>query len=170
MIARLDRLAAGLTGLAAIFGTIGLLVEVVVILADVVGRYFDAPLQGAQDVSTMTMLIVVFGGMALCDRQGGHIAVDLFEAAMPEWLRRAGDIFSAVLGALIFFGIAWTMMESAALSRMLNLATNIIQLPKAWFQYAVTFFSVVAGLGMAVRAIVLIIGAPPRTDTREEVI
>ena len=170
MLGRLDRIAAGLTGLAAFFGILGLIAEVVMILADVIGRYFNAPIQGAQDVSTMAMVIVVFGGMALCDRQGGHIAVDLFEPAMPPWLRRAGDVFSAALGAVIFYAIAWTMLESAALSRMLNLATNIIQLPKAWFQYAVIFFSLVAAFGMTLRAVAIARGAPPRAHPHEDVV
>ena len=156
MLNRLDQIAAGLTSLAALIGTLGLIAEVLVILADVVGRYFGAPLRGAQDVSTMMMVILVFGGMALCDRLGGHIAVDLFEGMMPRWMRKLGDIVSALLGAAIFFGIAWTMVESAALSKMLNLATNIIQLPKVWFQYAVAVFSLIAAFGMALRAVTLI--------------
>ena len=168
MLARLDRWAAGLTSLAALLGTLGLLTEVVIILVDVVGRYFGAPLRGAQDITTMTMVIVVFGGMSLCDRLGGHIAVDLFEPAMPAWLRRAGDIATALLGAVIFFGIAWTVMESAALSRMLNLSTNIIQLPKAWFQTVLAVFSVITGLGMTLRALSLLAGSPRPADPRSE--
>ena len=160
MLARLDQWAARLTGLAALIGTLGLMAEVVVILADVVGRYFGAPLRGAQDISTMTMVILVFGGMSLCDRVGGHIAVDLLQPAMPRWLRHAGDILAAALGAAIFFGIAWTVVESAALSKLLNLSTNIIQLPKAWFQYAMAAFSGITGLGMALRAVTLIAVGP----------
>ncbi|KMK66166.1 TRAP transporter small permease [Puniceibacterium sp. IMCC21224] len=166
MLKTLDMWAGRLTGLAALIGTVGLIAEVVVILVDVVGRYYGSPLRGAQDISTMAMVLLVFGGMALCDRRGGHIAVDLFEKSMPVWLRRTGDVLSALLGAAIFGGIAWTMLESAALSRMLNLATNIIQLPKVWFQYAVVFFSIVTALGMFLRAITLIFtdAPPPRPE------
>jgi TRAP-type C4-dicarboxylate transport system permease small subunit len=169
MLDRLDRWAAGLTSLAALIGTLGLITEVVVILIDVVGRYFGAPLSGAQDVSTMAMVILVFGGMALCDRLGGHIAVDLFEPAMPRWMRQAGDVISAILGAAIFIGIAWTMWESAQLSKMLNLATNIIQLPKVWFQYVVVVFSLIAAFGMGLRAVTLMFGRS-RTRQIEDVI
>lgn len=158
MLDHLDRLAAGLTRLAAFIGILGLLVEVTIILADVVGRYFDAPVRGAQDISTMMMVILVFGGMALCDRVGGHIAVDLFESRMAPWLRHLGDTVSALLGAVIFTGIAWTMWESAQLSKLLNLATNIIQLPKVWFQYAVVAFSLITAFGMAVRFVALVLG------------
>ncbi|UUP16699.1 TRAP transporter small permease [Nitratireductor thuwali] len=157
MLTGLRRLADRLIGLSAIIGAIGLLVEVVVILADVVGRYFGVPLAGAQDISQMTMVIVVFGGMALCDRLGGHISVDVFEPAFPHWLNRWTDIVAALLGAVIFAGIAWTVFESARLSQMLNLSTNIIGLPKYWFQWTLSAFALVTAFGMLLRAVEMVL-------------
>ena len=168
MLLQMARLADRLIGLSAVLGTAGLLVEVVVILIDVVGRYFNAPLRGAQDISQMALVITVFGGMALCDRVGGHIAVDLFEKSFPAWLNRASDLLSALLGASIFIGIAWTVWESAALSRMLNLATNIIYLPKAWFQYVVVAMSLITAAGMLLRAVSISAGRSlPPIDTAD---
>ena len=100
----------------------------------------------------MAMVIVVFGGMALCDRSGGHIAVDIFERRYPNWLNKGADILSALLGAVIFFGIAYAVLESAKISVMLNLNTNLLNLPKAWFQWALAGFSVVTALGLLLRA------------------
>jgi TRAP-type C4-dicarboxylate transport system permease small subunit len=152
MLGALNRLADRLIDLSAFIGTLGLIVEVGVILTDVIGRAFGAPLRGAQDISTMAMVLVVFGGMALCDKVGGHIAVDLFENTFPRWAILLGDLLSALIGAVIFVLIAWTLWESAALSRMLNLSTNIINLPKAWFQYAMVAMSLITALGMLLRA------------------
>ncbi|MDK3074624.1 TRAP transporter small permease [Sedimentitalea sp. JM2-8] len=152
MLATLRKLADGLTGLSAALGVIGLLVEIVVILVDVIGRAFGHPLFGSQDLVTMTMVILVFGGMALCDRQGGHISVDLLERNFPRIVNRAIDIGSALLGAVIFVFIAWAIWESAKLSRMLNLSTNLLQLPKAWFQWALSALALVTAFGMALRA------------------
>lgn len=154
-----------LINLSAFVGTIGLIVEVVIILIDVIGRYFGSPLRGAQDISTMGLVLIVFGGMALCDRLGGHISVDIFESAFPDWMNRAGDFISALVGAAIFGGIAWTVWESAGLSQMLNLATNIINLPKAWFQYAVVVMSAITALGMLLRAAEIATRTePPKPD------
>lgn len=158
MLRTLDTVAGRVIALSAILGTLGLLTEVAVILADVTLRYFGAPLRGAQDITQMAMVVLVFGGMALCDRQGGHIAVDLFERHFPDWLNRAGDILSALLGAAIFLGIAWTMYESSLLSRMLRSATNIIGLPKAWFQYYVVVSCLITASGMLLKAAVLATG------------
>lgn len=142
-----------LIGLSAFLGTLGLIVEVIVICVDVTGRFFGVPLLGAQDITTMAMVIVVFGGMAWCDKIGGHISVDIFEKVMSRGAVRLGDLISALLGAAIFLGIAWTVWESAKLSQLLNLATNIIRLPKVWFQYAVVAMSLVTALGMLLRAV-----------------
>ncbi len=158
MLATLRRGADALIHLAAIIGAIALIVELGVILIDVVGRYFGAPLNGAQDISTMMLSVLVFGAMALCDRLGKHVSVDVFEAHFPDWLNRAGDIVGAALGALVFAAIAWTVWDSLTISQMLNLRTNIIDLPKWWFQWAVVAFSVVTALGMALRVVELILG------------
>lgn len=158
-------IAGRVIALSAFLGTLGLLTAVGVILTDVTLRYFAAPLRGAQDITQMSMLVLVFGGMALCDRQGGHIAVDVLETRYPDWLNRAIDIAAAILGAVIFAGIAWTQWESAALSRMLNLATNILRLPKAYFQYYVIASCVVTALGMSLRAMILLSGTTLKRES-----
>ena len=148
-------LADRLIGLSAAIGTIGLLFEVVVILVDVVGRYFGSPLYGSQDLVTMGMAIVVFGGMAVCDRAGGHIAVDLFERYFPGAMNRVIDIVAALAGAVIFGFIAWVMIDAARLSSMLNMSTNLLRLPRDVFQYALAGFSTLTALGMLLRAVEL---------------
>jgi len=147
------QLADRLIGLSAILGSLGLLVEVGIILTDVIGRLFGYPLFGSQDLITMTMVIVVFGGMAICDQKGGHIAIDIFERHFPAAFNRFMDALSALLGAVIFAMIAWTVLESAKLSVMLNLSTNLLNLPKAWFQWALAGFAVLTAVGMLLRAV-----------------
>ena len=141
------------------------MVEVAVILTDVTGRAFGNPLYGSHDMITMTMVILVFGGIAMCDRDGGHIAVDIFEPRYPAWLNRYIDIFAATLGAVIFVFIAWAILESAKLSMMLNLSTNLLRLPKAWFQWGLAGMSIVTAFSMLLRAIEL---ALSRRDIRTE--
>lgn len=148
----LRRATDALIGLAAAIGAAGLWLQVGLILADVIGRGFGAPIGGAQDVTTMAFVILVFGGMAICDRTGGHVSVDVLEQRYPPALNRLVDFASAVLGAAIFLAIAWAVWESAKLSVMLNLSTNILTLPKAWFQWALTGFALLTALAMTLRA------------------
>lgn len=149
----LRKFADRLINLAAMIGSIGLLAEVIIILIDVIGRAYGKPLFGSQDLVTMTMVIVVFGGMAICDRQGGHIAIDILQHIFPAGFNRAIEVISALLGAVIFAMIAWTVLESAKLSLMLNLSTNLLNLPKAWFQWALCAFSVLTAFAMLLRAV-----------------
>lgn len=150
-----------LIGLSATIGALGILAEVGIILVDVIGRAFGRPLYGSQDLITMTMVVLVFGGMALCDRMGGHIAVDVLERYFPARLNRVIDALSALIGAVIFLTLAWAVYESAMLSVMLNLSTNLLPLPKAWFQYVLCAFAVLTAFAMMLRAVEL------ATDTRD---
>lgn len=172
MYAFLTRWADRLISLSALVGTLGLLTEVLVILIDVIGRYFGAPLVGSQDISQMAMVLVVFGGMALCDKIGGHVSVDVFERLLPTRALWLGDVIAPFLGAAIFCAIAWTVWESAALSRMLHLATNIIYLPKAWFQYAIVAMSLITALGMLIRGFAIAVSGKPihHMQEREEIL
>ena len=159
------KIADGLIGLSATLGALGLVAEVAIILVDVIGRAFGKPLYGSQDLITMTMVILVFGAMALCDRKGGHIAVDLFERYYPDWMNRLIDILAALIGAVIFVGIAYAVNDSAQFSKMLNLSTNLLRLPKLWFQNALSLFALMTAAGMALRALELALSG---RDIRKE--
>ncbi len=164
----LRKFADRLIGLSAIIGSLALVVLVGTILYDVIGSQFGYPLYGALDVTIMSFVIVVFGGMALCDRRGGHISVDLLECKFPTALNRAIDSFSAALGAVIFVTLAWAVYESAQISEMLNLSTNLLRLPKAWFQYALCGLALLTAFGMALRAIeIALTGRDVRQDMAE---
>ena len=163
------RVADGLISLSAFLGGLCLLGLVGVILFDVFGRAFGHPLFGSQDIITMGMALLVFGGMAICDREGGHIAVDLLEPRFPPALNRAIDIFAAALGVAIFLLIAWTIHESAKLSQMLNMSTNLLKLPRAWFQWGLGALSVITAFGLAVRCLELIIsGRDIRAEAKQD--
>ncbi len=148
----LRRVADGLARLSAALAALALLFTTGTVLVDVVGRAFGHPLYGAQDLVGMAAVVLVFGAMAEVGRSGGHIAVDLFAARFPEALNRTLDLVIALFGAAIFAALAWTTFESAQLSRLLNLSTNLLYLPKAWFQYAVVLFCAICSLGLLVRA------------------
>jgi len=154
-VTALRRVADRLIGLSALIGAVGLLVIAVTIMTDVIGRYMGRPLYGSQDVVTMAMVLLVFGGMAICDRTGGHITVDIFERHLPDWFNRMIDILAALLGTAIFAMIAWAVLDSARLSVMLNLKSNLLGLPKAWFQWALAGFATLTAGGMALRAVEL---------------
>ncbi|WP_136068580.1 TRAP transporter small permease [Modicisalibacter radicis] len=163
VIRTLDRFV----NLSSVIGTLALIFAVLVTLVDVTGRLFGAPLPGGQDLSQMTMVIIVFGGMALCDRQGGNIAVDIFEDKFPRRMNHWLDVAGWALGCAIFAAIGYTMLDAAEISKMLNLSTNIIAIPKAPFQYILSFFAFLTALSMLARIVTTVStsapdSAPPR--------
>lgn len=165
MLKILRAIADRLINLSAIVATIALLFLMGVILVDVIGRALGMPLYGSQDLITMTMVIVVFGGMAQCDRIGGHVSVDLLESRFTHRLNNSADVFSAFLGAIVFLAIAWAVWESSKLSVMLNIATNLLDLPKAWFQWSLSILAVICAFGMALRGFELALNV---RDVRKE--
>ena len=97
--------------------------------------------------------------------RGGHISVDLLERRLPPALNRWIDAGSAALGAVIFITLAWAVYESAQISEMLNLSSNLLRLPKAWFQYALCALALLTAMGMTLRAVeIAVLG---RDVTRE---
>lgn len=143
-----DLLAALCCGLASalVLGVTALL------LADVAGRAFGAPLFGAQDLAEMAMVLMTFGTLALLEQRDAQIRVELFKPLMPQWLIVCGDMLAAILGAALWFALADAIWESAALSSLLNLASNILKLPKAPVQYAVATLIAIAGAINLLRA------------------
>jgi TRAP-type C4-dicarboxylate transport system permease small subunit len=165
VLTTLRKVADGLISLSASIGAIALLFVMGVIVVDVIGRALGSPLYGGHDITTMTMIIIVFGAMALCDRKGQHIAVDLFENKYPAAMNRAIDILVALFGVVIFVALAWATYDSAKLSVMLNLSTNLLRLPKVWFQDALSIFALVTAFAMLLRALELTLSG---RDIRKE--
>lgn len=157
MLALLRTVTDRLISLSSLLGTVALLFVVMIVLADVVGRTLGSPLYGAQDMTTMAFVIAVFGGMALCDKQGAHIAVDLFERHFPARMNHVIDIIIDLLGGVIFLGIGYAVFKAAQLSVMLNLKTNLLGLPLVWFQWSLAVLALVTGLALLLRAVEFIL-------------
>lgn len=160
LLARLDRAVDGLSSLSGLLGGLALLAALAVVVVDVVGRAFGAPLYGARDIVQMAGVFVVFGGMAVCHRRGGHIAVDLLENVFGAGLNRFLLVLGEVLGAAIFALIAWQVWEAAKLALLLKMSTNLLYLPRGPFLYAMLGFSVVTALSMLLRATRYALAAP----------
>lgn len=169
MLSLARRVVDFLVDAAAAVAALALVVLMGVVVVDVIGRFFGSPLRGAQDIVKMSFIFIVFGGMAFCDRIGGHIAVDLFEAVFPRTLNAWFSVLGALVGAVIFALIAWQVWEASKISIMLNSATNILKLPRVPFQYCIIAFAVLTSVSMALRALLMRIEDVTQSASEEEV-
>ncbi|WP_368074615.1 TRAP transporter small permease [Alloyangia pacifica] len=158
----------GLISLSAFLGTLGLLFVVGVIVVDVIGRNFGMPLYGAQDLVIMTMVIIVFGGMALCAPRRRayrrrHLRAASFAAAEPGDRRGRGATRGGDLRAHRLHGLQERAAEPDAesLDQPAAPADGVVQ-------YALCALSLVAALALVMRAACAALGIRPAPASGQE--
>lgn len=116
---------------------------------DVVLRYvFNAPFRGSLETTQFAMSLIVFLAIAYCGWTGGHIAVDLFEAALDRPALRFLPAAVALTGAVLLAAVAWqTAVEAIATTHRVS---NMMR----WPYYP---FRLVAAFGSAAFALVLLV-------------
>lgn len=152
--------------LAALLGGVALVLLTAVIMVDVVGRFFGAPLYGSRDIVQMASVFVVFGGLAYADLKGGHIQVDILADHFPEAMNRILVAAGYALGAVAFGLIAWQLWKAAGFSAMLGAATNLLSIPRAPFQQSAAILSGLTALLMAWRVVTTLDGRGDQERTR----
>lgn len=112
--AALERLEQGLMHLSAL----AMLAVMLVVVADVVARYFFShPLIFAYDLISMYLVVVAFFfALPGTLHRHGHIAIDLFQGWMPPRLRFLGEAIGYATGSLVLALIAWKLGERSWVS------------------------------------------------------
>ena len=158
MMDAVERVVVWAVRLAAFSGGLALVSLTAVIMADVVGRFFGAPVYGSRDIVQMASVFVVFGGLAYADLKGGHIQVDILANTFPDALNRALVAAGYLLGAAAFALVAWQLWKAAGFSAMLGSATNLLRIPRAPFQQAAAILSGLTALLMVWRVVTTLAG------------
>lgn len=160
----LRKFAYILGDLSALAGSAALILGCGVIVIDVVGRYFGSPLRGSPDLVQLAFCVIVFGGLALCDREGGNVTVDLFADWFPDWLNHVFRAFGALIGFVVMALLAWQMLRNAEISILLKSSTNILNIPRAPFQWFVAGCCAIFCLEALVRLLDAVIEAAQRKN------
>ncbi len=91
---------------------------------DVLMRYFlNKPQLFVDELSTLILILIIFGGIAHTFQRGGHIRVDLLTTRLGRRANRALRIFTLLLG-IIFLGIITqnTLLSSIVAYRLERLS------------------------------------------------
>ena len=84
------------------------LAMVVLVVAAVVMRYaVGAPLTYSYDLSTLLFAWIVFLGLAVAERDGAHLAVDVLDDALRPRARRTLRVCRKLASAGLALAVAW---------------------------------------------------------------
>lgn len=104
---------------------------VILVFSNVVGRYgFGAGFAGAEEVSRLLFVWLVFLGAVLGLRRGGHLGVALLQARLPRPLRRACAIVTHVLmlyALWLFLAGSWSQVQIG-----LHTYSTVLRYPNAF--------------------------------------
>jgi TRAP-type C4-dicarboxylate transport system permease small subunit len=110
----LERLIGKCSYCLAMVAGAAILLMMVLTCADVFLRYFfNAPIEGALDLTQMLMVVVVFFALAYCGWTGGHIVVDLLREMIPAKILVPLAIVVNAVGAAAMLTIAWQSIVTA---------------------------------------------------------
>lgn len=100
----IGRFLSGLTKIASLITTLCIVLMMLNVTADVVGRYlFNAPLPGTiVVVGHYYMIIVVFVALGVAEEKRAHISVEFLTDLLPKTAQAWVAVFSGVLTAVIF--------------------------------------------------------------------
>jgi len=102
--ATLSRLSFGLL----LLGTVGMLVSMVLGVADVVGtKFLDYPVPGTLEVTESTMVLIVFGALAYTQERRGHIRVELLYGHAGPRGKSFMEAVTHVVAFTFFALLAW---------------------------------------------------------------
>ena len=122
----LDRLY----GLCGALGAIFLVSIAVLILTQIIARFFDVLVPSANDFAGFSLAASSFLALAYTFRKGGHIRVTLVIQRLPAGWRRGFDLASLAVAAALIATFAWFSVDLAIESWVYNdLSDGLIPVP-----------------------------------------
>ena len=95
--------------ITAFLGALLLIVQMILVNADIVLRYFlNSPIRGASEIAEVSLLYLTFLGAAWLLRCEGHISVDILAARLSERTLVGLRFLTSALGCLIFAVLSWS--------------------------------------------------------------
>jgi TRAP-type transport system small permease protein len=100
--------------LSAIAGGILLVAMMLLVSADVFGRFFfDLPIEGTTELVEFMMVALLYFSLSHTQAIKGHINVDIFLSLFTRKTRHYFDLISYLLGLFLFSLITWQGLTAA---------------------------------------------------------
>jgi len=124
IVSRIQRVSLAYGGLLRAFGVVAAIstfVMMVLVVANVIGRYlFNKPITGAFEITESLLVVIIMLGLALTQYHDGHIRVTILTRRMPPWWARFAKICALIIGAVFFSWCAYASWEFAYQSYSFN--------------------------------------------------
>ena len=136
------------------------------VVADVLGRkLFNAPIQGAIEVTELTLVVIVYLSVAYVQGRRDHIRLELFSSRTSESVLRRLDFLSLLISLVICLIITWRIGLFAWESFTTDDHTmGLVEIP-IWPSKVAVFFGFTL---LSLRLVIDIVGAVVGVDTGHE--
>jgi len=140
----------GLSKFFNIFAGIAITFMMLLTVTDVVLRYFRRPITGTYELVAFSGAIVIGFAVPLTTFLKGHMLVDFFILKLPKGIRNSVNIFTRLLGIVLFSLLGWNLIKLGMDLYRTGEVSLTLQLP---------FYPVAFGVGVCcfVQCIVLIV-------------
>ncbi len=97
---------------------------------DVIGRFaFGHPIKGAQELSAVLLVLVVFLGVAYTAKEKEHVRIELLLMYLKPRVRQALDVFSNLISLILVFGIAYQGIVQMGTQKERFVTTTLLKMP-----------------------------------------
>jgi TRAP-type C4-dicarboxylate transport system permease small subunit len=143
-----------------------LLALATLVIVDVVGRAFNAPLSSGSDIGAMLMVALIFFAIAGTQVDKDHVSMDALVASFPTNLQRITDRMSlvvcAAVGGYLGYGTVLAAIKSFHRGEM---ALGALQLPlwpaKSMIAFGICLYTLVV--------VAQLLGANPSGKTQDSI-
>jgi TRAP-type C4-dicarboxylate transport system permease small subunit len=112
IIRRLEGISRRVNGLVAVFGAVLIFAAMILVVADVSGRYlFDKPITGGIELEQIMLGYIEFLTLAYALAIGAHLRVTMVVDRLGPRTRLGADLLGALFGLTLFAFLTWGAWE-----------------------------------------------------------
>lgn len=120
------------------------------LVADIIARSLNRPLQGMAELSVFVMMIVIYLGLARCEQQHEHVGLEIVVNVLPAAAKRATVIFANILAvatiALLLYAVFLNAIDSYLDNESIHGTTEFHIWPIKFLMVAGLFFFLVQAI------------------------
>ena len=138
-----------------VLGDISMVVIVLVTLLVVVDvclrRFFNSPIQGSHDLSSLGFSMIVFLPLAWCAINDGHVELNLIAKRLPKITQLSIEVIMMLISTGIMGLVSWQLLIQGIRLRDMNAETAILGIPMYPFLYLATLGILILALAFFIK-------------------